>query len=411
MFQLQKVIIENIISNGNLKLQDEDMLLNFLIDLYEKDVTYGPLFEYVSEESLQKFIDVFDIEFMTNGIWKSICERILPTNKAGTSSFTIEGRRYTDDMKEFKHSTKPEVTTTGTGFTFRTSTSRTNTTSATGTTTTTTANPETTGFILRAATTNTTSAGTASFLFPTTTTTAAAASTTSASASAAIEGSQNMSSTSTTSYATRGFSFPITSDSIKPHPSKNQAPPAATTEAECTKEAKQTTQRNSLRKLTTPAENKRPDSETDEFYRTVPKQEEQEATKMQPFGFSGFSLSAKSSTASAKKHFGCLRDLAKAQIAEGQPEKSAATSSPSQHQSESPEVDADWNIPQKGKGNNPEASGKSNWNQSNWSQNANTNFSRESEQHLPFSSNNFDPSKFKFSSDTKPNPWGGKEPK
>ena len=229
MFQLQKVIIENIISNGNLKLQDEDMLLNFLIGLYEKDVTYGPLFEYVSEESLQKFIDVFDIEFMTNGIWKSICERILPTNKAGTSSFTIEGRRYTDDMKEFKHSTttKPEVTTTGTGFTFRTSTSRTNTTSATGTTTTTTANPETTGFILRAAATNTTSTGTTGFLFPTTTTTA---STTSASASAAIEGSQNMSSTSTTSYATRGFSFPITSDSIKPHPSKNQAPPAATTE-------------------------------------------------------------------------------------------------------------------------------------------------------------------------------------
>ena len=44
---------------------------------------------------------------MTKGIWKSIIERFLGTNERDSSNYIIEGR-YTDNIKEFKHTESDE---------------------------------------------------------------------------------------------------------------------------------------------------------------------------------------------------------------------------------------------------------------------------------------------------------------
>ena len=83
MMSLSLETIEQIISNESLQLFDEDSLLLFILNLYEKDVKYSPLFEYVifsnvQEETLSKFINVFSMENMNDSIWKSIIARLLP---------------------------------------------------------------------------------------------------------------------------------------------------------------------------------------------------------------------------------------------------------------------------------------------------------------------------------------------
>ena len=78
-------LLEEIIKIENLRLEDEDSLLLFILDLYEKNHEYSNLFEYVkfnelSEETMNKFIENFDVEFMNHGTFRNICEGILNKN-------------------------------------------------------------------------------------------------------------------------------------------------------------------------------------------------------------------------------------------------------------------------------------------------------------------------------------------
>ena len=100
-------IIAEMMNEETLKIDDEDSLLNFIIELYLKDDKYSILFEYVkfqnlTEEGLTRFIEVFSIEDINSSIWKSICERLLekvtPSNK----------ERYNVKCKEFKHQANNE---------------------------------------------------------------------------------------------------------------------------------------------------------------------------------------------------------------------------------------------------------------------------------------------------------------
>lgn len=75
-------ILEQILNEDTLKINDEDSLFNFVLELYEEDHSYSPLFEYVlfnniSEKSLEAFIDKFNIEDINSKIWDQICIRIL----------------------------------------------------------------------------------------------------------------------------------------------------------------------------------------------------------------------------------------------------------------------------------------------------------------------------------------------
>lgn len=91
LFKLDPSMIEEIIKSDRLKLDDEDKLLEILIEMYERDNTNSFLFEYVyfnqvGDEALSKFIDIFDVENMNNGIWKSICSLIKKSTKKRQSS-------------------------------------------------------------------------------------------------------------------------------------------------------------------------------------------------------------------------------------------------------------------------------------------------------------------------------------
>ena len=75
-------IIELIIQNERLKIEEEDSLMKFVLELYSKDRKYGVLFEYilfnnVKEETLEEFVNEFELEDLNSKIWEVICKRLL----------------------------------------------------------------------------------------------------------------------------------------------------------------------------------------------------------------------------------------------------------------------------------------------------------------------------------------------
>lgn len=108
--QLPLEIIERFLNEETLKIDDEDSLLNLIIELYTEDDKYSKLFEYVkfcnvSEETMSNFIERFDIDDLSSGIWQSICKRLL------TSSQKVQLKeRYNENYnyKEFKHDSSNE---------------------------------------------------------------------------------------------------------------------------------------------------------------------------------------------------------------------------------------------------------------------------------------------------------------
>ena len=106
--QLPIEIIEEILNEETLRIEDEDSLLNFIIELYSDDDKYSILFEYVklsnvSDEFLRKFIDAFNIDDINSGIWKAICSRLLPSPQAPAPS-----ERYLEQVREIKHDANNE---------------------------------------------------------------------------------------------------------------------------------------------------------------------------------------------------------------------------------------------------------------------------------------------------------------
>lgn len=98
--------IEEIIKNPSLRLSNEDELLDFILTSYEEDNRYSVLFEYVdftsvSEKVLEKFVDLFSLEDMNQGTWKSICNRFF-------ASKTTNKRKLNEKIIEKKYSKSQE---------------------------------------------------------------------------------------------------------------------------------------------------------------------------------------------------------------------------------------------------------------------------------------------------------------
>ena len=101
-------ILSEIIEDESLKIDDEDSLLNFILELYLEDDKYSILFEYVqflnvSEETLIKFINKFNVEHINSGIWNSICRCLLPSQKV-----EFNQDRYIEKHKKFEHDSNNE---------------------------------------------------------------------------------------------------------------------------------------------------------------------------------------------------------------------------------------------------------------------------------------------------------------
>ena len=100
-------IIEKIVSNEDLKIDDEDSLLQFAMKMYESDRSFSFLFEHVlftnvSEKCLESFIALFDIDDLTSDIWRQICDRLFES-KCDSKS---DSQRYNkhEIVKEFNNS-------------------------------------------------------------------------------------------------------------------------------------------------------------------------------------------------------------------------------------------------------------------------------------------------------------------
>ena len=108
LLKLSYETVYEIISSSSLVTRDEDSLLDIVVKLYEKDPRYSNLFSKIlfinlKYESIEKFINTFSIEYMSNEIWQPICDCILklkqPDSKPDENSLKS---RYLKSYKEFK---------------------------------------------------------------------------------------------------------------------------------------------------------------------------------------------------------------------------------------------------------------------------------------------------------------------
>lgn len=103
MQELSQSVIDRIISNPQLKLEDEDQLLSFINKLYKNDSNFCELYQYVnfsnvSLSAIQEFLSIFDINDMNNMTWKSVSKRLRNEIKLKK----IESKRYIKNNFLFK---------------------------------------------------------------------------------------------------------------------------------------------------------------------------------------------------------------------------------------------------------------------------------------------------------------------
>ena len=103
--QLDIDIIEQILSNPELHLNDEDQLMKFVNHLYSKSDKYSELYEYVyfsnvGENEMEIFIKQFDSELMTKNLWKTISSRLIRKLE------NEENQIQKDDEKRYKNISK-----------------------------------------------------------------------------------------------------------------------------------------------------------------------------------------------------------------------------------------------------------------------------------------------------------------
>lgn len=102
-------ILEIILSQESLKVQSENSLLHFILELYKKDPSYSPLFEYiifpnVTEDYFEQFINEFEFEDLNPKIWHSICYRLIPSKfKKIILNEDDKINRYINLVKQFNY--------------------------------------------------------------------------------------------------------------------------------------------------------------------------------------------------------------------------------------------------------------------------------------------------------------------
>ena len=106
--------LAKIIDNSHLRLNTEDELIEIVLQKYkEEPEETSNLFEYIefkalSEESIEQFIEKFDIEYLTRGTWLSICGRLCKSKiyESRIHHQTGENRKEEEKEKEEESSKK-----------------------------------------------------------------------------------------------------------------------------------------------------------------------------------------------------------------------------------------------------------------------------------------------------------------
>ncbi|OHT03883.1 hypothetical protein TRFO_28783 [Tritrichomonas foetus] len=93
----------DILTNPNLCLYDESCLLYFILDLVKEDKKFYCLFEYLeftelTVNDIEMFINIFNINYLSGSIWKSLCSRLVQKINY-ESSIT----RYSNDINTTEH--------------------------------------------------------------------------------------------------------------------------------------------------------------------------------------------------------------------------------------------------------------------------------------------------------------------
>ena len=88
-------LYEQILSHPNLKIRDEDVLFDFILELYQKSSKFSFLFQYicfinVSQTSISSFITIFKLENISQQIWNQICTRLSQELSKDSHSFYYE---------------------------------------------------------------------------------------------------------------------------------------------------------------------------------------------------------------------------------------------------------------------------------------------------------------------------------
>ena len=96
LMTLSMSTIESIIDSPNLQLENEDQLLKFINELYNQLNEHSILYEYVyfsnvKCNTIEEFINFFDINDLNQSIWNSITNRLKEEIK---NTNTNDSKRY-----------------------------------------------------------------------------------------------------------------------------------------------------------------------------------------------------------------------------------------------------------------------------------------------------------------------------
>lgn len=108
--ELRYDTVVNIINNKKLSLDTEDQLIKFIIEKIKTNKEYSNLFEYVyfknlSTESINEFLNSFDTEYLTVGLWNAISIRLkeeLKNKECDTSRYKKRTKEVPFSNNELK---------------------------------------------------------------------------------------------------------------------------------------------------------------------------------------------------------------------------------------------------------------------------------------------------------------------
>lgn len=97
LIKIEENTLNSILGHINLRLSDEDELLQFCIEIYKSDRKFFNVFEFVkfenvSSNKMKEFIEIYNIEDLTAGVWQELSERLKSEIKKERNNNEVNNR-------------------------------------------------------------------------------------------------------------------------------------------------------------------------------------------------------------------------------------------------------------------------------------------------------------------------------